>query len=156
MTDQNKTCYPKAIAIINGNDKYPKISGTVQFYQCNNGTLVTARIFNLPNSTEKCNNNIFAFHIHQGKSCTGNENDSFADTKAHYNPNNCPHPYHSGDLPPLFGNNGHAYMSVLTDRFNVDEIIGRTVVIHLMLDDFKTQPSGNSGEKIACGVIKYI
>ena len=47
-------------------------------------------------------------------------------------------------------------MSVLTDRFNVDEIIGKTVVIHLMLEDFKTQPSGNSGEKIACGVIKEI
>jgi Cu-Zn family superoxide dismutase len=47
-----------------------------------------------------------------------------------------------------------AYLSVLTDRFNVSDIIGRTVIIHNMPDDFTSQPSGNAGEKIACGVIK--
>ena len=45
-------------------------------------------------------------------------------------------------------------MNFLTDRFTLKEIIGRTVVIHSMPDDFTSQPSGNSGEKIACGVIK--
>ena len=42
----------------------------------------------------------------------------------------------------------------MTDRFTVGEIIGKTVVIHMMPDDFRTQPSGDSGEKIACGVIE--
>lgn len=46
-------------------------------------------------------------------------------------------------------------MAVKTDRFRVEEIIGRTVVIHSGADDFKSQPSGNAGEKIACGVIRH-
>ena len=42
-------------------------------------------------------------------------------------------------------------MSVLINKFTVNEIIGRTVIIHSQPDDFTTQPSGNSGKKIACG-----
>ena len=72
----------------------------------------------------------------------------------HYNPKDCPHPYHAGDMPPLFGNNGEAFMAFMTDRFTVEEIIGKTVIIHSNPDDFTTQPGGNSGEKIACGKIK--
>ena len=50
----------------------------------------------------------------------------------------------------------YAYMCVYTDRFTISEIIGRTVIIHNMLDDFTSQPSGNAGEKIACGEIILI
>ena len=53
-------------------------------------------------------------------------------------------------------NHGKADMAVLTDRFRVDEIIGRTVVLHRNPDDFQTQPSGNAGIKIACGIIERI
>ena len=143
----------KAVAQIKGSSKYPDISGTVQFYECSSGIIVTARIFNLPYSDIPCSNRIFGFHIHEGESCSGNMEDPFADAMTHYNPGNCMHPYHAGDLPPLFGNKGHAYMSVLTNRFTIDEILGKTVIIHAQPDDFKTQPSGNSGEKIACGII---
>ena len=48
---------------------------------------------------------------------------------------------------------GRAYLAVRTDRFRVQEIIGRTVVIHSDPDDFRSQPAGNAGTKIACGVI---
>lgn len=64
------------------------------------------------------------------------------------------HPKHAGDLPPLLECKGQAYLSVKTDRFTVDEIIGRTVIIHSDSDDFSTQPTGNAGRKIACGVIR--
>ena len=48
---------------------------------------------------------------------------------------------------------GFAWMAVLTDRFRVPDILGRTVIVHSQPDDFTTQPSGNAGAKIACGVI---
>lgn len=119
-----------------------------------NGTIVTAQINNLPTSKISCKGNFFGFHIHEGNSCTGNAEDEFANSKSHYNPNNCPHPLHKGDLPPLIENDGYAYMSVLIDKFKVKDIIGKTVIIHSAPDDFTTQPSGNSGKKIACGVIE--
>lgn len=144
----------QAAAEVRGSSKYPKLHGKVTFVQMTNGVLVTAEVFGLPYKEGKCSNGIYAFHIHSGGSCTGNDEDPFADTDGHYNPNNCPHPYHAGDLPPLFGNKGYAYMSVFTDRFTVKEIVGRTAVIHANFDDFSTQPSGNAGAKIACGVIR--
>ena len=142
-----------AIAEIKGSPLYPDINGTVIFKKKNNGILITAEILGLPYKNGKCNNEIFAFHIHSGISCTGNIRDPFADAGTHYNPNNCWHPNHAGDLPPLFGNNGYAYLSTYTNRFTIDEIIGKVVVIHDRLDDFTTQPSGNAGNKIACGKI---
>ncbi|MBQ8040327.1 MAG: superoxide dismutase family protein [Lachnospiraceae bacterium] len=79
---------------------------------------------------------------------------AFPNTGNHYNPGNVPHPEHAGDLLPLLSNNGYAWMSFYTSRVNVEDIIGRSVVIHSMRDDFTTQPSGNSGDKIGCGVIE--
>lgn len=91
-----------------------------------------------------------------GTSCTGNESDEFADAKAHYNPVRCPHPLHEGDLPPLLENKGKAYMSILLNKFDIKDIIGKVIIIHDMPDDFTTQPSGNSGKKIACGKIESL
>jgi len=48
---------------------------------------------------------------------------------------------------------GCAHLSVRTDHFRVQDILGRTVVIHSHPDDFRTQPAGNAGTKIACGVV---
>ena len=92
----------------------------------------------------------YALHIHDGDSCTG---DGFPESGVHYNPCGAAHPHHAGDLPPLLSSAGKAKMSVLTGRFRVDEIIGKTVIIHSEPDDFRTQPSGNAGKKIACGII---
>lgn len=150
MTRQN------AFAIIKGDNNHTHIHGTVKFRQTPRGVLVSAEISGLPTRRGKsCGGNIFGFHIHEGKKCEGSGTDPFADAMSHYNPEGCKHPFHSGDMPPLFGNNGYAQMSFLTDRFNVREIIGRVVIIHDQPDDFTSQPSGNSGTKIACGVIRY-
>ena len=145
---------PTAIANIKGSNDYPNLHGIVTFKQMPKGVLVTTEIYGLPYENE-CNSGIFALHIHSGTSCTGNETDPFAYADGHYNLNGCPHPYHAGDLPPLFGNHGYAYMSVFTDRFTVNEIVGRVVIIHSQPDDFKTQPAGNAGDKIACGKILW-
>ena len=76
-----------------------------------------------------------------GTSCSGNADDEFANAKMHFNPSNCPHPYHLGDLPPLLENDGYAFMSVLINKFKINEIIGKVIIIHDMPDDFTTQPS---------------
>ena len=142
-----------ASAKIAGDVKHPQLGGRVEFFQTPKGVLVAARIHGLPDVPGKCGQNIFGFHIHAGDSCTGTDADPFADSKSHYNPNDCPHPSHAGDLPPLFGVKGEALMIFLTGRFTVKEIIGKTIIIHADPDDFTTQPSGNAGQKIACGVI---
>lgn len=144
---------PQAISIINGGNEHPDLKGKVYFYQTRSGVLVVTQISGLPVNDDRCSQPVFAYHIHSGSSCSGNETDQFADALVHYDPYSCPHPYHAGDMPPLFGCNGIAFSAFLTDRILVNEIIGKTVIIHSNPDDFMTQPSGNSGMKIGCGEI---
>lgn len=134
---------PDAEARIRGGEDSPGIFGVVRFYRRKEGVLVRADVCGLPPGR------FFAFHIHEGGCCGEN----FADTGGHYNPEGRGHPCHAGDLPPLLSVCGWAHLSVLTDRFCLKDILGRTVVIHEGPDDFTTQPAGNAGKKIACGVI---
>ena len=144
---------PDGVAVVEGSKEFPHIKGTVFFYQKNGYVLVVAGFSGLPKGNEACERPIYGFHIHSGENCTGKAEDFFADSKGHYNPKDCPHPYHAGDMPPLFGCRGSAFSAFLTDRFKVKDIIGKTVIVHSKPDDFTTQPSGNAGEKIACGKI---
>lgn len=128
---------PAAWAMVRGGG----VGGMVHFYRTEGGTLVSADIHGLPENEA----GFFAFHIHEGSTCDA--------PGTHYHPGHTPHPNHAGDLPPLLSNGGRAYMSVLTDRFRPEDVIGRTVIIHAKADDFQTQPSGSPGERIACGVI---
>ena len=147
---------PQAAAAIEGSEQYPAVSGTVRFYQTGKGVIVWAEINGLPHSGLSCQGRFLGFHIHKGAGCTGNMDDPFAEAMSHYNPGSCEHPYHAGDLPPLLGNNGFAFSLFLTNRFSINEVIGRTVIIHDHPDDFTTQPSGDSGTKIACGVVQRV
>ena len=139
-----------AAAHISGSGEAPKLSGTVKFYLVDGGVLVVADISGLP---QDGGSGFFALHIHEGADCSG---PGFADTGGHFNPTGQPHPNHAGDLPPLLSFRGRAFLAVLTGRFRVSDVIGQTVVIHSGPDDFKTQLSGNSGVKIACGVIRAV
>lgn len=153
LTNLTVNRQPDAKAYIKGDSKHPQINGTTYFYQTDYGVLLISEISGLPHKNESCKNAVYAYHIHSGEECSGNMSDHFSNAMSHYNPNNCPHPAHSGDLPPLFENNGYAFMAFITDRFTVKEILSKTIIIHSNADDFSTQPSGNSGSKIACGVI---
>lgn len=137
-----------ARAQIRGGPLAPSLAGEATFTQKRNGVLVTVRVIGLPRNNPS---GFFALHIHEGTACTG---EGFSDTGTHFNPTLMPHPRHAGDLPPLLDCGGEAYLSVMTDRFRVSDVVGRTVVIHSGADDFHTQPSGAAGEKIACGVIR--
>ena len=138
---------PDAVAQIRGGVEVPKLSGCIRFYQQKGCVLIVAEILGLPREIET---GFFGFHIHQGENCSGTD---FSGTGSHYNPADQVHPKHAGDLPPLMCCRGNAYLAVKTDRFTVHDIIGKTVVIHSNPDDFHTQPAGNAGRKIACGVI---
>ena len=138
---------PDAVAHVRGGADAPNINGQVRFYQEPNSVLVVADVAGLPQNSET---GFFGFHIHEGSNCAGA---GFPQTGSHYNPDGAAHPRHAGDLPPLMMQHGGAHLEVRTDRFRVRDVLGRTVVIHSSPDDFHTQPAGNAGTKIACGVI---
>lgn len=149
------TMEPTAVSNIRGSRFFPAISGRALFYPLSAGTFMAIHVIGLPDKNTPCGKAFYGFHIHEGKSCTGTDTDPFADAGGHYNPSGCAHPHHAGDLPPLLGNNGEALLMFYIDSFLPTEIIGRTIIIHEMADDFHTQPSGDSGMKIACGEITF-
>jgi len=138
---------PDAVAYVRGGANAQNINGQVRFYQEPHSVRVEVDIAGLPKDSET---GFFCFHIHEGNSYEGA---GFPQTGNHYNPDSTTHPRHAGDLPSLMMQQGRAQMTVRTDRFRVQDIIGRTVVIHSNPDDFTTQPAGNAGTKIACGMI---
>ncbi|NBI92699.1 superoxide dismutase family protein [Lachnospiraceae bacterium] len=145
-----KNC-PAAVAWVTGKETYSELSGLVKFYDTPyDGVLVEAEIFGLPNIATQGSSDFYGMHIHEFGDCSG----SYGKTGNHFNPAGTFHPAHAGDLIPLLGNQGYAWTSFYDKRFTIDEIIGKSVIIHSKRDDFSTQPSGDSGEKIGCGVIR--
>lgn len=149
----------RALAEIRGSDLAPNLRGYVIFTDVPYGSEVFVEVEGLPNykPAEAGRNPIgpHGFHIHQHGTCKmGDPNDPFKEAGEHWNPDNQPHGHHASDFPVLFSNNGYARMSFFTDRFNVQEVIGKTVIIHENPDDYRTQPAGDSGKRIGCGVIQ--
>jgi len=142
---------PMATAHISGGNQYPDIEGAVKFYSIPyEGVLIEVQIFNLPQKEENVPA-FFGFHIHEIGDCSN----GFANTGNHYNPKELPHPYHAGDLVPLLSANGYCWMCFYDNALTLPEILDKSIIIHSKPDDFTSQPSGNSGDKIACGVIKW-
>ena len=101
-------------------------------------------------------------HIHEVGDCSSGDGMS---TKGHFNPLGKPHARHdsaerhAGDLPSLkAGKDGRAKVDAMLDVITVGpgpaSIVGRGLIVHADPDDFKTQPTGNAGARIACGVIR--
>ncbi len=142
---------PQATAWVTGSPAAPQLSGLVKFYATPyGGVLVEAEVFGLPNIAVPGSTDFYAMHIHDSGDCSHH----FMHTGEHYNPENLPHPDHAGDLLPLLGNQGYAWGAFYDKRFQIQELLGRSVIIHANRDDFTSQPSGDSGAKIGCGVIR--
>jgi len=151
---------PYAMATLQGSASSPHVRGTVQFFTAPGGTIIDATLNGLPDITLPTDNpqiGPFGFHVHEGASCTPTDGENpFSNAGEHYNPMARPHPLHAGDLPVLFPNDGTAHMQVYTNRFTPKEVIGRTIVVHQSPDDFRTQPGGDSGKRMACGTIQAL
>lgn len=150
---ENMKRKPDAYAQIKGSPEYENVHGGVYFFGTHGGTIVVAEIYGLPMAKDPASGNFHGFHIHEGASCTGDAKEPFKNAGKHLNPDNTGHPNHMGDLPPIMGNKNMSWSAVYTDRFYPEDVVGKTVILHQMADDFHTQPSGNSGAMIACGEI---
>ena len=103
------------------------------------------------------------FHIHEKGDCSDPKAMS---TGGHFNPHKSKHggPYepvkHAGDLGNLnFNDAGVAKINftvgdIAVNSSDANGIIGRAVIVHAAVDDFKTDPTGNAGGRVACGIIK--
>ncbi len=133
------------------------VSGTVNFTQKGDMVLVEAKINGLKaNGTN-------GMHIHEKGNCSAADASSAG---GHFNPTSSQHGgpagaiRHGGDLGNLTADaNGYAQMSIEVSGISLgtdsNSITGpaRAVIVHAGADDFITQPSGNSGARVACGLI---
>lgn len=100
------------------------------------------------------------FHIHEKGICEGPD---YKSAGAHLNPHKTKHGdpksshKHLGDLGNIQTDQTGSSKTVITiENVTLDEISGKSVLIHESMDDLKTDPSGNSGGRIACGLIKPV
>ena len=146
---------PRATAALQPT-KGSKAFGEATFEQVGDKVRVVVFAQNLPADRE------LGFHIHEAGDCSSGDGMS---AKGHFNPHGKPHgnpssaERHAGDLPSLkVGKDGRAKIDVTVDGISIGkgpgDIVGRGLIIHAQADDYKTQPTGNAGARVACGVIK--
>ena len=130
-------------------------SGTVSFAQKGDKVVVTARVSGLAPGGH-------GFHVHEKGDCSSGDGMSAGghfnpQGKAHGNPSAPDH--HAGDMPMLVADSGGvanltAELDVIAVGGGAADVIGKSVIVHKDPDDFTTQPTGNSGARVACGVIR--
>lgn len=131
------------------------VTGTVHFSQAGAKLRVQAQVAGLAPGPH-------GFHIHEKGDCSAPDGSSAG---GHFNPQAKSHAHpdaaerHAGDLPQLVADAaGQARLDFEIDLIRIGDgptdILGRAVVVHAGADDFKSQPAGNSGPRVACGVIQ--
>lgn len=129
--------------------------GVLWFAATDGGVRVTGEIGGLSP------NGVHAIHLHECGDCSADDGMSAG---GHYNPEGHPHAgpdaemHHAGDLGNLHADaSGVARMDLLCDDLSIagprNAVIGRSVIVHVNADDFTTQPTGNAGGRIGCGVV---
>ena len=131
-----------------------QVGGTVNFMQHGDHVMVKVDINGLRPGQEH------GFHVHEKGDCSSPDGMS---TGGHFNPSGKPHgaqdtDHHGGDMPALKADasgraKAHFHLTGVTLAEGSTSLIGRAIIVHKDPDDYKTQPTGNSGARIACGVI---
>jgi Cu-Zn family superoxide dismutase len=129
--------------------------GTVTFAERLGKVYVTAEVSGLAPNQEH------GFHVHEKGDCSSGDGMSAG---GHFNPDGKPHgpqtaPHHAGDMPSLRADaTGMAKASFVLDDVTVaagpKSVVGRGLIVHKDPDDYKTQPTGNAGARLACAVIR--
>ncbi|HEY2816650.1 MAG TPA: superoxide dismutase family protein [Casimicrobiaceae bacterium] len=129
------------------------VAGTVTFMQKGDKVTVVANVTGLSPGPH-------GFHIHEKGDCSAADAMSAG---GHFNPGGKPHgdpatpEHHAGDMPQLVADaSGKATLNAELSPLTIggaDDIVGKAIVVHKDADDYKTQPTGNSGARVACGVI---
>ena len=130
-------------------------TGSVLFNQQDGKVKVRVHLTGLtPGSTH-------GIHVHENGDCSSGDGKSAG---GHFNPTGASHgppdgPHHAGDMPNVTADqSGEVSANFEITGFTVGsgntDIIAKSVILHADPDDYKTQPAGNSGDRIACGVIK--
>ena len=133
-------------------------TGTATFAQFGDKVRVHAVVTGLKPGQEH------GLHVHEVGDCSSGDGMS---AKGHFNPYGKPHAHystaerHAGDLPSLKADaGGRAELTVELDVMTVAagpaSVVGRSVIVHADADDYRTQPTGNAGTRIACGVIRRV
>ena len=132
--------------------------GTLMFEVADGGVRMTGGLTGLdPDATH-------AMHIHETGDCSAPD---FSSAGGHFNPDDAPHgdragagPHHAGDMPNQVADAaGNSRVDRVLDDVTIggggaDDVVGKAVVVHEKADDYTTQPSGDAGGRIACGVIE--
>jgi Cu-Zn family superoxide dismutase len=143
-----------ATAQLTGTAKFKAVKGTVEFKETDGGVEVTANLEGLKKGDH-------GFHIHEKGDCSAPDATSAG---GHFNPTNHKHgapeaeEHHEGDLGNITAEkDGKATKTFTIKGVSLGEgdtsIIGKGFIIHAKADDMKTQPTGNAGDRVACGVI---
>jgi Cu-Zn family superoxide dismutase len=130
-------------------------SGTVSFEQHGDHVMVVAKVSGLKPNQEH------GFHAHEKGDCSSGDGMS---TGGHFNPNGKPHgpqnaDHHAGDMPALKADaSGNAearfHLTGVSIGSGPADLVGKGLIVHAQPDDYSTQPTGNAGARIACGVIR--
>ncbi len=142
----------KAVAVLSPT-KDSTVKGVLTFTKAASGVSVSGEIGGLKPGTH-------GFHIHEFGDCTAADG---ASAGGHFNPMTQPHAApteehrHVGDLGNIeAGADGVAKIAVTDSKLALEgdaSILGRGVIVHTNADDLKTQPTGNAGGRLACGVV---
>lgn len=133
-----------------------KVAGEANFAAKGRNVTMTIKVTGLTPGTH-------AIHLHEVGDCSDPEAKSAG---AHWNPTKAQHgrwgegSFHHGDIGNLVANDaGEATLTFTTNLWTIggdpaSDVVGRSVIVHDKADDFQTQPTGNAGGRIGCGVIK--
>lgn len=129
--------------------------GTSTLTQTPNGVLLANDLQNLPDGEH-------AIHLHETGRCEGD----FSSAGGHYDPAGAEHGFkveggpHAGDMPNFTATGGGARFDHVNPRVSLtggdaplDDEDGTALVVHAGADDYESQPSGDAGDRIACGVV---